>query len=102
MVGLGQLVVFASFPGLGVEHREIMGREVFLFDDAASAIWQINPEQGTTDGRTREFDRSNPTIEPFVNVWQADDGYFASRFSGDTFRIDLRTGSARYSGWART
>lgn len=102
VVGLGRLVVFESYPAAGVEYREIMGREVFLLDDAASAIWQINPEQGTTEGRMHGFDRLQATIEPFVNVWWGGDAYYASRLNGDTFKIDLRTGSAAYSGWART
>ncbi len=98
VIGAGRLIVFESYPTNDLKHRQIMGREVFLFDDMTSAIWQIDPEQGTTSGRTHEFDRLQATSEPFVNVWWSGDDYYASRFNGDTFEIDLRTGSAVYTG----
>lgn len=98
----GQLVIFASFPSAGVTYDEILGREVFLFDQAGIAAWQIDPERGTTEGRTHEFDRTIPTTEPFVTVWQANGLAYASRMNGDTFRIDMETGVGTYSGWART
>lgn len=97
-----QLVVFVSLPSAGVTYDEILGREVFLFDQAGIAAWQINPEQGTTEGRTHEFYPTIPTTEPFVNVWQANGLVYASRMNGDTFRIDMETGVGTYSGWART
>lgn len=100
--GIGELVVFESYPRAGVEHREILGREVFLFSAVGRPLWQIDPEQGTTEGRAHDFDRGQATTEPFVTVWEADGAFYASRFNGDTFRIDLRTGSAAYNGWART
>jgi len=61
-----QLVVFVSFPSAGVTYGEILGREVFLFNQAGIASWQIDPERGTTEGRTHEFDRTISTTEPFV------------------------------------
>ena len=83
-------------------YRKIMGREVFLLDETASAIWEINPEPGTPRSRPHDFDRLQATIAPFVNVWWGGDVFYASRFKGDTYRIDLGAGSAAYSAWART
>lgn len=96
------MVVFVSVPAAGVEHHEILGREVFLIDEAGAIVWQIDPEPGTTNGRQHDFDRQQETNEPFVNVWQTEGTFYASRFNGDTFRIDMTSGSATYSGWART
>lgn len=79
----------------------IAGREVFLVNHL-DVIWQIDPEPGTTGGRAHEFDRTMETIEPFVNVYEARGGFYASRFNGDTFAIDMETGYATYVGWART
>lgn len=94
----GQMVVFSSDSDVAA----IGGREVFRFDRYGQVLWQINPERGTTESREHEFDRELATIEPFVNVWDANGDFYASRFNGDTFRIDMDTGEATYSGWART
>lgn len=99
---LGQLIVFESYASPGAVHGAISGREVFLFDQNGTPIWQINPETGTTENRAHDFDRSITTAEPFVNVWEAYGKYYASRINGDSFCLDLESGRATYSGWART
>ena len=98
----GQLVVFVSFPSSDLVHHEISGREVVRFDAAGRARWQIDPEPGTTEGRSHAFDPAIPTVEPFVNVWEALGNHYASRWNGDTFLIAMESGRATYSGWART
>lgn len=98
----GQLVAFESSPRAGVTYPEIKGREVFRFDAAGHQLWQIAPEKGTTNGRQHAFDPTIETGEPFVNMWEARDGLYTSRINGDTFLIDVDTGFASYSGWART
>jgi hypothetical protein len=100
--GVGELIVFESYFLPGTVHEEISGREVFLFNADGTAIWQIDPETGTTENRLHDFDRSIETTEPFVNVWDAYGEYYASRINGDSFRLDLASGLATYSGWART
>ena len=91
--GTGDLIVFESSV-----HKEISGREVFLFGADGTVIWQINPETGTTENRAHDFDRSVETTEPFVNVWEAYGEYYASRINGDSFRPDLVSGLATHSG----
>jgi len=98
----GQLIAFDSFPRAGVLHQAISGREVFRFDAGGRALWQITPEEGTTEARTHPFDPAIKTDEPFVNIWDAHGDIYTSRMNGDTFLIDMETGSASYSGWART
>ncbi|MDD1449984.1 hypothetical protein NHF48_001930 [Sphingomonas sp. H160509] len=71
----------------------------FLFNADGTAIWQIDPETGTTENRLHDFDRSIETTEPFVNVWNAYGEYYASRMNGDSFRLDLASGLATYRGW---
>ena len=43
--GSGRLVLFEAYPTRDVIHREIWGREVFLFDAGNRPVWQIAPEQ---------------------------------------------------------
>lgn len=102
VAGVGQLVVLDTDPSTKAHYRDSMGREVFLLDETGTVLWQIAPQQGTTRGRSHDFDPAQATTEPFVNVWWGGEAYHASRFSGDSFRIDLRSGTATYSGWART
>ncbi|RDE06696.1 hypothetical protein [Sphingomonas aracearum] len=96
----GTLVVY-DYLTAGDDQLPIAGREVFLIDHR-DVIWQIDPEPGTTGSRAHEFDPAIRTTEPFVNVYAAGDTFYASRFNGDTFAIDMDTGHATYVGWART
>ena len=96
----GTLVVY-EYQTADEAPLPIAGREVFLIDHRG-VVWQIDPEPGTTGSRAHEFDRTIGTIEPFVNVYEARGTFYASRFNGDTFAIDMDTGRATYVGWART
>lgn len=100
--GLGRLVLFDAYPARNVIHREIWGREVFLFDASNRPVWQIGPEQGATDEMHRNFDATRPATDPFSTISNIDGRFYASRIGGDTFVIDMTTGAAAYSGWART
>jgi hypothetical protein len=96
--GVGELIGFESYVLPGTVHEEISGREVFLFSADGAAIWQIDPETGTTENRLHDFDRSIKTTEPFVNVWNAYGEYYASRINGDSSRLEFASGLATYSG----
>lgn len=98
----GQLVVFLSDNANDPTVSAIVGREVFRCDVRGAPMWQIAAEAGTTDSRTHPFDHATVTSEPFVSVFEADGNYYASRWNGDTFVIDMSSGKASYSGWART
>ncbi|MEG8058623.1 hypothetical protein QP150_19895 [Sphingomonas sp. 22L2VL55-3] len=98
----GQLVVFLSDNANDPTVSAIVGREVFRCGVRGAPMWQIAAEAGTTDSRTHPFDHATVTSEPFVSVFEADGNYYASRWNGDTFVIDMSSGKASYSGWART
>lgn len=98
----GALIVFESASPDGAVHREIVGRELFRFDSQSVQLWQINPEPGTTGARAHPFDRAVTTDEPFVTAFEAGGRYYASRWNGDTFLLDMAAGYAIFSGWART
>lgn len=43
--GSGRLVLFEAYPTRDGIHREIWGRQVFLFDAGNRPVWEIAPEQ---------------------------------------------------------
>lgn len=100
--GMGRLILFEAYPVKDVIYREIWGREVFLFDEGNRPVWQIDPEPGATDDSHRNFDATRPATETFSAISSTDRRFYASRIGGDTFVIDMETGRASYSGWART
>ena len=100
--GSGRLVLFEAYPTRDVIHREIWGREVFLFDAGNRPVWQIAPEPGATDEMHRNFDATRPATDTFSAISNIEGRFYASRIGGDTFVIDMTTGAASYSGWART
>ncbi len=75
---------------------------MFLFDASNRPVWQIAPEQGATDDMHRNFDATRPATDTFAAISNIDGRFYASRIGGDTFVIDMTTGAASYSGWART
>ena len=99
---LGASGSIRSVSDEGCHHREIWGREVFLFDAGNRPVWQIAPEPGATDDMHRNFDATRPATDTFSAISNIDGRFYASRIGGDTFVIDMTTGAASYSGWART
>ena len=63
--GSGRLVLFEAYPTRDVIHREIWGREVFLFDAGNRPVWQIAPEPGATDDMHGDFDATRPATDTF-------------------------------------
>lgn len=102
-VGSGaRLILFDAYPSEGVVYRKIWGREVFLVDNLNQPVWQIDPEPGASDDLHRGFDPRRPATECFSSINLIDGSFYASRIGGDTFRIDMDTGLAVYSGWSKT
>lgn len=87
--GSGRLVLFEAYPTRDVIHREIWGREVFLFDAGNRPVWQIAPEPGATDDMHRNFDATRPATDTFSAINNIDGRFYASRIGGDTFVIDM-------------
>ena len=100
--GSGRLVLFEAYPTRDAIHREIWAREVFLFDADNRPVWQIAPEPGATDDMYRKFDATRPATDTFSAISNIEGRFYARRIGGDTFVIDMTTGAAPYSGWART
>lgn len=100
--GKGRLILYDAYPSAEIFHQEIWGREVFLFDETNRPLWQIDPEPGASDDMHRNFDAARPATESFSAINLVDGVFYASRIGGDTFRINMETGAATYSGWART
>jgi len=96
----GTLVVYA-YPNADNLHLPIAGSEVFPLNHR-NVVWQIDLEPGTTESRVHEFDRTIEATKPSENVYRVGYAFYASRFNGYTFIIDLNTGYATYIGWGRT
>ena len=98
----GRLIIFGSFSASDEIYHEIYGREVFLYNESNRPVWQIDPEPGASDDMYQNFNAARPATDPCVSIYTVDGRFYASRFRGDTFLIDMDTGHATYSGWART
>jgi len=96
------LIRFTSYPESGEVHESILGKEIFLFDEHDCPLWKINPEPGSTVGYSRVFDPSCTDVFDFVHISHEDGLYFAEKYNGDVFEIDLNDGSAKFTYWKKT
>ncbi|WP_395327270.1 hypothetical protein WBP06_10575 [Novosphingobium sp. BL-8H] len=96
------LILFASHPKDGVVCEDILGKEICLFDDNRCLLWKIDPEPGSTVGHDRTFDRSSTVVFDFVHISHEGGLYFAEKYNGDVFEMDIDNGSAKFAFWKKT
>lgn len=96
------LILFRSHLEDGSINTEIFGKEICLFDDRGQLLWIINYTPGSTVGYDRVFDPSSTEIFDFVHLYCDNGSYFAEKYNGDVFEIDLNNGTANFVFWKKS
>ena len=98
-----KIILFASCYDDDQQNHEILGKEVFLFDNNNNIIWQIDSPQGERhifNSTTNKYE-SEPYDWYFSSIYQNDKKILAEKFNGDVFEVDLETGKASYIYWTK-
>ncbi|WP_134095325.1 hypothetical protein [Novosphingobium sp. PhB55] len=96
------LILFRSHLEDGSIESEILGKEICLFDVDGRFLWKINPAPGSTVGYDRVYNPNSTELFDFVHLFCNDGNYFAERYNGDVFEIDLKDGTANYVFWKKS
>lgn len=95
-----ELVLFTSHPTDVALHEEIHTKELFRFDQG-TMTWQIQPECGSVDVIRMIFEPLKPTTSRFIHFSMEGDELFVTRLTGDTFVVELESGTAKFHHWER-